>query len=96
MLFIERFIILICAVTFLVTSILVVYKLLQSSDAKQKAQVALEKALASNSKKQMENVLIAFDSSLDTHTKEKLRIKIDDMIIEEDDNNIKTSKGHAL
>lgn len=96
MLFIERFIILICAGTFVVTTILVMYKLFQAADAKQRAQAALEKALSSNSKKQLENVLIAYDSSLDKNTKEKLRIRIDEMIIEEDDSNFQTSKDSAL
>lgn len=96
MLFIERFIILICAGTFIVTTVLVMYKLFQVSDTKQRAQAALEKALSSNSKKQLENVLIAYDSSLDKNTKEKLRIRIDDMIIEEDENNIQKSKDSTL
>lgn len=96
MFFIERFIILICACTFIGTAILVAYKLLQTSSAKQRAQAALEKALASHSKRQLEDILIAHDSSLDKETKEKLRIRIDEMIIDEDDNDSKTSKGSVL
>lgn len=84
MIFIERFLILILGCMFLGTSILIAYTILKKSKAKQEAQEQLAHALVRSYKKELENLLIIYDKVFDEDTKEKIRIRIDDIIIEED------------
>lgn len=85
MLFIEEVILLFLFLSFIGTSALILSAMIRSHQAKQKAKQELKDALFSNSKKRLEDVLILYDKELDKETKEKIRIKIDDYLLEEDD-----------
>jgi len=85
MLFIEELLIIILLCAFVGTVSLIAYQARQSHIVKMQAHQALDSALASNSKRRLQDCLILYDKSLDKETKDKVQSRIDDMIIEEDD-----------
>lgn len=85
MLFIEEVILLFLFFAFIATLSLTLFGMIKSHQTKQKVKQELKEALSSNSKKRLEDILILHDKDLDKDTKEKIRIKIDDFLITEDD-----------
>lgn len=71
--------------SFVGTLTLIALASIKSNKAKQLSASALEKALESNSKKKLENVLIVYDKQLDKSVKQKIHARIDDMTIEDDE-----------
>lgn len=92
--FIERFIIVVIACSFLVTVGLIIFNFLKRKQALQLLTVALKV----NTVKELENLLIVYDKNLDNNIKQKVRARIDDLVIEEDERelslnfNCKTNK----
>jgi glycerol dehydrogenase-like iron-containing ADH family enzyme len=83
MIFIERIFILVLLCSFIGTLTFAALASLKANKAKQLSSDALQKALESNSKKKLENVLIVYDKQLDKSVKQKVHARIDDMIIED-------------
>lgn len=90
MIFIERLIILILLCAFISTLVLFIFSLIQNTQARKAASLAIEKALQSNSKKNLEDVLILHNKSLDKDTKEKLQQRIADIVLDEEEVNFQS------
>ena len=84
MFFIERFIIVVTICSFLVTIGLIFYNLTKRKET----QEQVEAALKVNHAKDLEDLLIVHDKDLDKGTKQKLRARIDDLVIEEDERDL--------
>lgn len=84
MLLIERLFILASLGTFVGTSILAIYASIKSNNNKKEAKEALQKALNSKSIPQLENVLVLYSSVLDKDMIEKIRRRINELVLEED------------
>jgi len=85
MILIEIIFSLVLLCSFIGTITLIAFASSKNYKAKQLSTEALEKALVSNSKKNLEDVLIIHDKHLDKSVKQKIRARIDDMIIEDDE-----------
>ncbi len=88
MIIIEYLVILTFLTVFLGTAALLTYKVAMSSSKGKEAREFMTKALQSGSRQRIEDTIILYGDQLDDKTKEALKLRVDELIIEEDDVNL--------
>ncbi len=88
MIIIEYLVILTFLAVFLGTAALVTYKFAMSTSKGKEAREFMTKALQSGSRQRIEDTIILYGDQLDDKTKEALKLRVDELIIEEDDVNL--------